>query len=203
MTTPTLQATIYPLFAKPLYSTNIDISELSLDISNIEWIENNPNMTSKNTHVLDSPEFYKIKEMINFLVDDYFYNVMCVDKNVEIYITESWLTKTLKGQYHIRHWHPNSVLSGVLYIQSEGNTGNCRFAYIHDTNFEFNMTEQNIYNARGHSVAPQCGKVILFPSSLEHSVDTYEGEIPRISLSFNTFVKGHICDTRLSSLTVN
>ena len=82
MTTPTLQATIYPLFAKPLYSTNIDISELSLDISNIEWIENNPNMTSKNTHVLDLPEFYKIKEMINFLVDDYFYNVMCVGVSI-------------------------------------------------------------------------------------------------------------------------
>jgi hypothetical protein len=34
------------------------------------------------------------------------------------YITQSWANYTKKNQYHHTHEHPNSFISGVLYINA-------------------------------------------------------------------------------------
>ena len=36
------------------------------------------------------------------------------------------------------------------------------------------------------------GDLVLFPSNLEHMVETKVGNETRVSIAFNTFLKGHI-----------
>jgi hypothetical protein len=48
-----------------------------------------------------------------------FRTIICPKNNIELYITQSWLNYTEENQYHHRHEHPNSVVSGVLYFDSD------------------------------------------------------------------------------------
>ena len=34
----------------------------------------------------------------------------------EIYITQSWIINSNPNQYHPKHKHPNSVISGVMFF---------------------------------------------------------------------------------------
>jgi uncharacterized protein (TIGR02466 family) len=127
---------------------------------------------------------------------------MQTSQQTEIYITESWLNKTEKGQSHHRHWHPNSVISGVVYLAGDPESGHLRFITSQYNTLEFEIAETNIYNAKSWASPGIPGSIILFPSNLEHLVDEYQGDIPRISMSFNTFVKGKINNLPLTRLSV-
>lgn len=187
-----------PVFAKAIGRTIINLDDL--DFSKIEWIENQGNKTSKNTKVLDLPEFEIVANLIQIYVCEYFYNVLKASPNIKIFITESWLNKTEFSEFHHRHCHPNSIISGVLYLQVEGNSGQIQFVNSQYDIIEYLTSDQNMFNGKEYEVTPQKGELLLFPSSIEHAVKKYTGSLPRISLSFNTFISGVINDKRLSNL---
>ena len=54
------------------------------------------------------------------------------------------------------------------------------------------VKQWNVYNSNLWWFPVETGQLILFPSSLTHSVETKKGNNTRISLAFNTFVKGTI-----------
>jgi uncharacterized protein (TIGR02466 family) len=191
---------LWSLFSKPLYRGDISVG--TPDLSKVKWVPNQENWVSDNMQILNEPEFQSIGAQLFALTHEFFHGIMKVDRGTEIYITESWLNKTEKGQMHHRHWHPNSVLSGVLYIDTDGTTGKTVFINSEYSTFEFNLEEANIYNSKKWGITPRIGDVLLFPSNVEHMVDTYEGDKPRITLSFNTFVKGTINSNPLIRLDI-
>jgi uncharacterized protein (TIGR02466 family) len=195
-----MERELIPLFSKPLYTGYVDIG--NIDLNNVNWIQNNFNWTSEDMNVLDKEEFKALREKIMFYVFDFFYGFMRVDLQTKIDITESWLNKTEKGQMHHRHWHPNSILSGVVFLATEGDTGKLRLVNSQYNTFEFDTVEPSLYNATTWAVKPEVGKIALFPSGLEHMVDTYEGDTPRISLAFNTFIKGTVNTKPLTKLEI-
>jgi uncharacterized protein (TIGR02466 family) len=191
---------LWPLFSKPIFRTPIDLS--NLDLSKIKWARNYNNWISENQNVLDQPDFQNLRESVYGGLSEYFYGVMNASNNVEIYITESWFNKTEKGQSHHRHWHPNSLVSGIVYIASEGTSGSTRFITSQFDTIEYNISESNIYNSRSWGIIPEVNTMMLFPSNVEHLVEEYLGESPRITLSFNTFVKGNINVDPLTRLSL-
>lgn len=123
--------------------------------------------------------------------------------DTEIYITESWFNKTDKDQVHHRHWHPNSIVSAIVYIDTEiGQGGETMFITSSYNTIEYDIQQPNLYNSKSWSLPPIPGQMLLFPSDTEHLVETYRGETPRISLSFNTFVKGNISKQALTHLSI-
>ena len=54
------------------------------------------------------------------------------------------------------------------------------------------VEESNLYNSMGWQIPNENFKLILFPSYLEHFVESNKSDTPRISLSMNTFIKGSI-----------
>ena len=48
----------------------------------------------------------------------------------------------------------------------------------------------NVFNSSLWTYSVKTRDIILFPSSLEHSVETKKGKNTRMSLAFNVFVKG-------------
>ena len=103
---------------------------------------------------------------------------------------------------HHRHYHPNSIFSAVAYLQSEGESGQTRFITSEYQTLEYDIDESNIYNSKSWSITPRVGEMIVFPSSVEHMVNEYMGDVPRISLSFNTFLKGQINTMPLTKLSL-
>lgn len=190
---------LIPLFSKPIYISSIDIDPL--DLSEIDWAKNFNNSISKNQNILSHDKFSAVLSCLSTNINDYFYGVLGVAQQTEIFITESWLNKTEKGQSHHRHWHPNSIISGIIYLQGDEKSGHTKFITGQYDLLEFEITQPNLYNSKSWSIEPIRNRVIIFPSNLEHLVEEYTGEIPRITLSFNTFVNGTINSLPLTRLS--
>ena len=191
---------LWPLFSKPIFKTHVDVSNVNLE--SVKWAKNYQNWVSQSQQVLDEPEFSELADKVYQGVAEYFYGIMQATPEIELYITESWFNKTEKGQIHHRHWHPNSLFSAVVYLQSEGDSGRIKFITSQYDTIEYNINDSNLYNSRSWSVTPEVGSMLVFPSNVEHMVEEYLGDIPRISLSFNTFIRGNINVDPLTRLSL-
>lgn len=183
-------ADLIPLFSKPVYVANN--SNLKFDISAVEWIQNYTNFTSKNRNILPSIADANTIGHLQQAIADFFYGVLGVQQSTEIYITESWLNKNLPGEHHHRHWHPNSIISAVVCLSATEDTGALTFITSAYESIEFETTQANVYNSKSWSIKLKPNDIVLFPSSVEHLVERNSSDTERITLSFNTFVKGNI-----------
>lgn len=195
-----MESSLWPLFSKPVFKTYLDIG--TIDFNNIKWAKNYQNWISTSQNILGEEEYNFLLQEISKGLNEYFYGIMQADNDVELYITESWFNKTETGQAHHRHWHPNSILSGIVYFQTEGDSGRTKFLTSQYDTLEYNMISSNIYNSRSWSMIPEVGSMIIFPSNVEHLVEEYTGTVPRISLAFNTFLKGTINKDPLVKLRI-
>lgn len=109
----------------------------------------------------------------------------------KLFVDNSWININKKGDYNARHTHPRSFLSGVYYLQAEQGNGCIVFhspissKHMIEPDYEvLNNVTTNI-----NKYEPVIGRVILFPSWIEHSVEANKLESKRISISFNVYYK--------------
>ena len=151
------------------------------------------NLISENSFVLNDERLSDLKNWIQSCIDDYFNTIICSSDDFEPYVTISWLNYAEEKQYHHQHDHGNSIISGVLYIDADEMTDNITFhknIYNSSPYIKIEPSQYNLYNSENWSVSVQKQKLILFPSTLTHSVSNVTSNKTRISLSFNVFVKG-------------
>ena len=189
---------IYPLFPYPLVvcGDKHEFSSAESDyISGLKMIDNIGNSMSKNDKILEDNELSKLKIFIDEQILNYKMNLLQVKDENEIYITQSWLNNSNTSQFHPRHKHPNSVISGVLFLD-QNNDGHLPPIRFHRTlqmyPVDFSFTELNEFNASSREFDTEQGMLMLFPSLLEHDVDKNTSDRMRSSISFNTYVRGTI-----------
>tara|TARA_R100000687_G_C6401001_1_gene141857 strand:- start:98 stop:736 length:639 start_codon:yes stop_codon:yes gene_type:complete len=188
---------IIGLFPTPIYSTFIKRKFTKQELnfikrSNQTHVSNHGNTTSKNNYILELKEFKKLKLELEDVLKDYMEKIYSPTHTIKCYITQSWLNYTKLGQHHHVHSHPNSFLSGILYINADKNFDRI---YFHKDNYEqLKITTKNfnIYNSESWWLSIETGKILIFPSWVRHSVAPKKEEDTRISLSFNTFLKGDL-----------
>lgn len=116
------------------------------------------------------------------------------DAEAEAVIVESWYHITRQGGYHDAHSHPNCSWCGIYYLDAG------------DSDFERRSGVNRFYDPRvnaGHyldagsdylnqtgvwDIAPETGKVVIFPSYLTHSALPYLGQQDRVVIAFNAQV---------------
>jgi uncharacterized protein (TIGR02466 family) len=107
---------------------------------------------------------------------------------------ESWLNLNLPNTHHSRHEHFGCFMSGVLWLAAGLDSGNFN---IHDpigvraqnvTQYRFAKSKTTSYNKDIFAIVPQPGKLILFPSWLQHQVESNKGNDDRISIAFNIWM---------------
>ena len=173
-------------FGRDLTKTEIEF------IKNQERYANKNNTTSKNRKILKSKELTELREFIEDSMFEYFKTIHSPEFDVSLYLTQSWANYTEKGQFHHKHAHSNSVVSGVFYPQVDRSVDRIYFHKDKYNQLEIPVAEYNIYNSESWWFEVGVGDLILFPSSLTHMVQTKEDDNTRISIAFNTFVKGYI-----------
>tara|TARA_R110000796_G_scaffold106212_1_gene216603 strand:+ start:2795 stop:3406 length:612 start_codon:yes stop_codon:yes gene_type:complete len=150
------------------------------------------NVSSNDTHILDRPELKNLKNQIQKCVDKYKDEIMqCED---ELYITNSWVSFLKTGKRHAMHYHSNSMLSGVYFVDVDKDMPNFTLQSPQTNLWPLSWTRKKWTpeNALGEIVLIEKNMLILFPSSVWHSVDINKSPRTRSSLSFNTFLKGNI-----------
>jgi uncharacterized protein (TIGR02466 family) len=190
-----IETQVHGIFPTPVYSSSIN-RKLSKEENNfindkkIQLHKNTGNFASNNNYILENKIFKKLKKEIILKIEDYFKKIICTKNNVTPYITQSWLNYTKENEYHHTHEHPNSMLSGVFYINADKNNDKINFYDRTYRQIFLEVEKYNQFNSSNWWFAVESGQIILFPSSLTHMVETKKGNNTRISLAFNVFVKG-------------
>ena len=113
-----------------------------------------------------------------------------IKKSVRLFVS-AWVNINPPEAFNMKHNHPTSDLSGVLWIKCQKNCGNIIFesprsfaTHQEIECYNEDFKENNNY-FHSFSFNPVAGRLIVFPSHLEHHVDFNESQGDRISVSFN------------------
>jgi uncharacterized protein (TIGR02466 family) len=145
----------------------------------------NGNYRSDDSYLLRNEEFKNIKNFLLESVDKFTKNVL--QSKQRLVITQCWANRNPKGSKHHEHVHPNSIVSGVMYFQINEKLPPIQFAKSIQDGMKLNPEKYNHVNSESFLLPCKPGELILFPSSLKHSVPINQGDEDRISISFNTF----------------
>jgi len=184
--------TIHNLFPTPVQFFKLDRELEENEYSfllNQKQRENSGNTSSVDNYILQNKKLSNLNRFIELSLNKYFKEIYAPSKNVKPYITQSWVNYCKKGQFHHVHEHPNSFISGIFYIQADANKDKIYFYKNGYRQLSIPTNDFNLYNSTSWWLEVKTGDLILFPSSLTHKVETVETDL-RMSLSFNTFLKG-------------
>ena len=163
----------------------------------------NEALSKQTFNILNANQNTTIYKAIKKHVDIYFYELLRAEKDIEIYITQSWINKSTPGDYHQAHTHPNSFLSGTFYYKTNINAGHLTFADPKYTPLEYRKQEHTAFNSNLWKVIPNEYDLVLFPSYILHGVGINNSSDTRLSLAFNTYLKGIINNKPTTSLALN
>jgi uncharacterized protein (TIGR02466 family) len=183
------------IFPTPIYISNLGRKITSQELKFVEknkkdFHKNEGNIASNNNYILNEKPFAELKYQMELRIHDYFNKVICSSNNIKPYITQSWLNYTETNQYHHKHAHPNSLVSGVFYLNCNEKFDGIVFFKNNYNNIQPEQKSFNLWNSDSWHISVKTGDIIMFPSSLSHMVDTKQGDNTRVSLAFNVFVKG-------------
>jgi uncharacterized protein (TIGR02466 family) len=172
-----------------------DLSEVEREyLFNLETRPNTGNTTSVEANVLGHLKLHSLTAFLNNSLQEYFNAVYSPKTDANLCITQSWVNYTNPGEFHHKHAHANSLISGVFYIQAVKETDKLYFFNDPYQQIKISTEEFNMYNSPSWWLEAATGTLYLFPSSLMHMVQQVTSENTRVSLSFNTFPKGIIGD---------
>ena len=193
---------VTPLFGIPLYQSYVEgVVQQDLEyIKSLNYVRypSGDGYGTQDKFLLDNPKLSKLKNSILKNCDHYLYDVLGVDKSIKFEITNSWSNLHKKGDTSGSHTHRNSMISGVFYVQTDESSGEIMFhnektnynIFTPTVNVPFNNSNLNIFNAEGWAIKPKNNMLILFPSTLKHSVFENKSFQDRYSVAFNMFAFG-------------
>lgn len=115
-------------------------------------------------------------------------------RSEEIIVTNCWANVNFRDHAHHRHTHPNNLISGVYYAKIPPQSGKIVFI---DPRPQANVmipavTGYTPQNSAKHTFNVAEGRLLLFPSWLEHYVEEHGADEERISIAFNLVPKGRM-----------
>jgi hypothetical protein len=103
----------------------------------------------------------------------------------------AWININKPGDYNIKHVHPTNNLSGVLWIKAPQNSGDIIFdspnvfeSFLENKSYDDDF-KKSICIDDSYHFYPTEGRMIVFPSHLQHHVQENKSSEDRISVSFN------------------
>jgi uncharacterized protein (TIGR02466 family) len=189
---------VHQLFPEPVYVSTLGRALTKEELKTIseykkKTTSNTGNITSSDNYVLENKTLKNLKEDIHVCILDYFDKVICTSNSIIPYITQSWINYTKSDQFHHKHNHQNSLVSGIFYISADKKVDSVTFYKTYsDNTIKLNINKYNMFNNTSFKFLVETGNILLFRSPLVHGVEKKKGPDTRISLSFNVFFKGTI-----------
>ncbi len=203
-----LNPVIHGIFPTPLIFTNIEREftkeELEFfDEQSKTTIKNEGNIRSLDSYLMGHDPMATIKQEITSAIQMYLDEVIKPKDDVKPYITQAWLNYTSENQHHHKHAHPNSFLSGVMYINANPEKDKIIFFPESYKQIKLHPKEFSWHNAESWYFNVKPGDIVVFPSSLTHMVEQKVGTNIRTSLAFNSFLRGVIGDNKTLTELIN
>lgn len=104
-------------------------------------------------------------------------------------LTNSWSNIQRKGSILNYHCHPNSMVSGVLFLKVDEFSSKIYFKNPNPIIYNLDFRERNYDNFETFSIVPQPGLLLMWPSWLMHgSNNEINNSGERVVISFNTSI---------------
>jgi uncharacterized protein (TIGR02466 family) len=182
-----------PAFCKIL--PNIDENVIEY-VKNIQYEDfaSKTGYVSCDKKILENENLKKLKEIIEESVLIYTNKILGMKNNLKFKITNSWVNKHKENDYIPEHSHSNCLISGVLYLQTNPDSGDFliknlnSFSNLIVPDFE-NTT---IFNLSHFRIKPENNMIVLFPSHLIHMAEKNKSPMDRYSLAFDFFPFGSV-----------
>ena len=199
-----MRTEIFGIFPTPILKLRFDRSftqtELDFLLKSEEDVTKPPfaihlgNSTTESKRLLENPELADIKDYLEKCLDQWCKQVMMPisPEAFKLKITQSWINYTKPGEHHDRHYHPNSIVSGVLYVSADKEHDMITFSKNSNEPFYIQPGQFNHFNSGEVNITVDKYDIILFPSTVGHHVPPTTTNNTRISLAFNTFFQGQI-----------
>ncbi len=195
------------LFSTPIYQAKlsevgkIDLLEIEKSCWSIaqddeagqKWCEENnyPGYTSYaslSDLIWRSPIFEDLKKLLDLHVDQFSSELDFDLEGRDLRLEDVWINILAEGGSHSAHLHPNSIISGTIYISMPSETSAIKFE---DPRHPMMMAAPaRLINAKEYLkpfiyINPLVGEILLWESWLRHEVPTNMASQERISISFN------------------
>ena len=180
-------------FPVPIYATILsDYNEINL-ISELEYLPLNVKDPSYFGDVIGIEQIHNKKSFawLNSCVKEHtrlYLDALGASKDFNIVVQKSWSVILNSGGFVRRHNHPNSHFSCIFYPKTSGG----RIKFFRDNhplkNIPLEYTEQSDYNHEYCEYEPEDGMMLIFPSTLEHSVEEYVGSEKRYSITYDLMI---------------
>ena len=198
------QGHVFDLWPTKFYQRTLDASEdptreLLKLVRDLDKSNRNVTLEYRDNNILnmDHPGPNWLRSEVNQSVIDYL-RTIGIDYPVNWQI-HAWANINRKGDYHDTHNHPHSYLSGTYYLKvpapskAERNRSDVRPSHItfYDPRPGINMNSINKdpYVDPEHTILPQSGQLLMWPSFLNHFVHPNLSDETRITISFNIVLK--------------
>ena len=185
-------------FSTPIWINEIsNFKKINKELKNYIYNERekNPEGAKKsNVNGWHSEEFDLKNENLKNFIEEISKNIGSAIKDMGwdletqvVKITSMWSIINNKDAFNEKHHHGNSALSAAYYVKAEQNAGDIVFFDPRQANVFHHPAskEVNSVNAQIQSVTPKPGTLVLFPSYLEHKVNSNLSNEDRIVISFN------------------
>ena len=182
-------------FPTPIYILDIKDPNLNVQLEKdiLHWMNQDKGVTRTNvkgwhspTNMHTKPEYARLVNALHE-AQNKIYDEEHLDS--EPFLGNMWANINPPGGMNRAHIHPNSLWSGVYYVKASENSGQLK---IEDPRSVALMVRPRMKQGkpprrlwREDNYEPKAGRLIMFPSWLNHCVDTNESNDIRISVSFN------------------
>ena len=129
-------------------------------------------------------------DKLHSLLMDCITSLPSLKKDINLYV-KAWVNINSPGSLNVQHSHPGCDLSGVLWIKCPNQCGNILFyspscfeTFQEIESYTQDFKDNNNYH-HNYWFPPIEGRMIIFPSHLQHEVKKNLSNEDRISASFN------------------
>lgn len=198
---PNEHGTVFPLFPIPFYHGQVQLTqqEKSCVIDKLKYYPNQDQgsflSNDRHLHKHDNQQLKSIFGKVQSRIDQYVFDHLKLNRDeVSCSIAASWALSVPPQARVRKHMHAGSLISGVLYLQTDDNSG----GFIMESSrgelfgsfFVPNYVEHNIWNTASHTIYPNEGDLFLFPSDVYHKIEQNQSDITRYSIAFDVVLEG-------------
>jgi uncharacterized protein (TIGR02466 family) len=189
-------------FPTPVYVKDINDLTLNKQLERdiITWSNQDKGVRRTNmngwhstTDMHEKPEYKKLVDLL-FESQRHIYKEEMLSS--EPFLGNMWANINPPGGYNMPHIHSNSLWSGVYYVKTPQNCGSLKLEDPRSTSL---MSRPNHIEGqlpsriwREIQFEPVAGRLIMFPSWVNHGVEPNMSNEIRISISFNFLQKNFV-----------
>lgn len=184
-----------PLFPAGAVARYVNSNPPQFKISDFEFTRNfgsGSESTDPELNVLECSGFKVLSSFLEACIKDYL-DAIVGYRYDGFEVVHSWINRTPDGGCQRLHFHGNSVLSGVYYLQASRENAPLIFEKTEMNTSPYLAVaaeRETLFNANRVGFPAETGVCYIFPSQIRHGYDVPNRGGERISLAFNVMLGG-------------